>query len=44
MLTPKNIHKNCTFNIIGFIVNLNIIGNQFTNPPIKANTAPILRT
>jgi hypothetical protein len=43
-LTPKNITKNWIFNKMGFIVNPVIKENQFTNPPIKPNTAPILNT
>jgi len=43
-LTPINMPKNCTFSHLGFIVNPVIRGNQFTNPPIRANTAPILST
>jgi hypothetical protein len=36
--------KNCTFSILGFIVMLNIKGNQWVHPAIIANTAPIDRT
>jgi hypothetical protein len=43
-LTPTNIIKNCTFNHPGFIVIPLIKGNQLTKAPIKAKTAPILKT
>jgi len=44
ILTPTNIIKNWIFNHFGFIVNPTINGNQLTNPAIRANTAPILKT
>jgi hypothetical protein len=34
--------RNWIFNHFGFIVNPTINGNQFTNPPINAKTAPNL--
>jgi len=44
ILTPKNIIINCLFNQDGFIdVPVNK-GNQWTNPAIIANTAPMERT
>merc|ERR1719333_560742 len=43
-LTPKNINPNWAFNHLGFIVRPVNKGNQFTSAPIRANTAPILRT
>ena len=42
--TPVNIIKNWIFNHLGFIVSPTIKGYQFTNAPIKAKTAPILKT
>jgi hypothetical protein len=42
--TPINIIINWAFNQLTFIVTPVINGNQFTNPPSKAKTAPILKT
>ena len=44
ILTPKNITKNWAFIKIGFIESPVINGYQFTKAPIKAKTAPILKT
>jgi len=44
MFTPINIIKKCAFNIDGFILIPNIIGNQWVAPAKIANTAPIERT
>merc|ERR1719422_356071 len=42
--TPVNIIKNSIFNHLGFIVKPTINGYQLMKAPIKANTAPILKT
>jgi len=44
MLTPKNISVNCVFNILGFILMLNISGNQCSIPAMIAKIAPMDRT
>lgn len=44
MFTPINIVKNWTFSHLGFIVMLNISGNQWVHPAMMANTAPIEST
>lgn len=42
--TPANITKNWALSHDGFIVKPDIRGNQCTNAPMRANTAPILKT
>ena len=44
VFTPINIKVNWALSNEGFKVTPLNSGNQFTNPPNKANTAPILRT
>lgn len=44
MFTPVNIIQNWAFAIRWLIVNPVNIGNQYTSPPMIANTAPIDRT
>lgn len=44
MFTPVNIIQNWAFAIRWLIENPVSIGNQYTNPPIIANTAPIDKT
>lgn len=44
MFTPKNITTNCSFAHVWFSENPVNSGNQWVNPAIIANTAPIDNT